>query len=124
MYRQNVAPPKESPLRLKRPGTLDVLYPAIGLGCSPQRIAPAIETFPHYPVGGFGAFAVAPPKESPLRLKHQRSIRGFAGCVAPPKESPLRLKLVKQDAYSLCTVSRCSPQRIAPAIETNRLVIF
>ncbi len=38
---------------------------------------------------------VAPPKESPLRLKRDVVVRRVGDYwVAPPKESPLRLKLL------------------------------
>ncbi len=144
---KRVAPPKESPLRLKQ--SADDHRNGIG-SCSPQRIAPAIET------GNLAAARttsnrVAPPKESPLRLKHllprfrgivcpscspkriapaietsvkyHTPVKPVAGRVAPPKESPLRLKLPQRVGPVDQWPNGCSPQRIAPAIETSHLPI-
>ena len=83
---------------------------------TPQRIAPAIET-------GCGQVTRAPPTRStPQRIAPAIETPGTQleqrnDSAAPPKESPLRLKHFEANKVD-GQWSSSTPQRIAPAIET------
>ncbi len=90
-------------------------------GCSPQRIASAIET--HSDAIRFLEWQGCSPQRIASAIETAyRWYQQVLAQVAPPKESPLRLKLFNTVIIKIKLVS-CSPQRIASAIETAGRVL-